>query len=144
MNANASEVAAVVGAIDPVDLATSAASTGWVAAANFFRFLAVVQAGTLTGTLDAKFEQATTSSGGGAKDVTGRAITQLAASDSYVQALINLKHDDLDIANGFDYVRLTLTPTGGTTNLGAAVLLGFNARSNPASANDSTTVEEVV
>lgn len=144
MNANASEVAAVVGVVNPADLATSAVSTDWVAAANFFRFLAVVQAGALTGTLDAKFEQATTSSGGGAKDVTGRAITQLADSDDNVQALINLKHDDLDIANGFDYVRLTLTPTGGTTNLGAAVLLGFNARSNPASANDSTTVEEVV
>lgn len=144
MNANASEVAAVVGVVDPADLATSAASTGWVYAGDFFRFLAVVQAGALSGTLDAKIEQATTSAGGGAKDVTGRAITQLAATDDNVQALINVKHDDLDIANGFDYLRLTVTPTGGTANLGSAVLLGFNARHNPASSKDASSVKEVV
>ena len=143
-SSNGSERIAVLAVLNPVDIATTAASTGWIAAANFFRFMAIVQSGALTGTLDAKFQQATDSSGTGAKDVTGKAITQMAATDDNKQKIINLRHDDLDIDGGFDYIRLTLTPTGGTTNLAAAVLLGIDGRGGPATEYDAASVTEVV
>lgn len=144
MNSLGSERVAILDVINPADLATTAANTDWIAAKDFFRFMAIVTGGALTGTLDAKFQQATDSSGTGAKDVTGRAITQLAATDDNLQAVINLRHDQLDIANGFDYIRLTVTPTGGTTNLASAVLLGIDGRGGVASGYNATTVDEVV
>lgn len=128
-----SERLAVLAVINPADLATTAASTGWINMAQHNRIVAILIGGALTGTLDAKIEQAQDSSGTGAKDVTGKAITQLAASSDNKQAFINLRQDQLDVANGFDHVRLTITPTGGTTNLAAGVVLGGDARYSPPS-----------
>lgn len=129
----ASEQLALAGIINPADLATTAASTGWIDAALYHQLMGVVLTGAITGTLDAKFQQATSSAGAGAKDVAGKAITQLAATADNKQAVINLRHDDLDMDGGFRYVRLTVTPTGGTTNLGGACVLGLLARKNPVS-----------
>lgn len=139
-----SERVAILAALNPVDIATTASSTSWIAAANFFRFMGVVQVGAITGTVDAKFQQATTSTGTGAKDVTGKSITQVAATGDNRQAVINCRHDDLDIDGGFDYIRLTVTPTGGTTNLAAALLLGIDGRATPASDYNATSVAEVI
>jgi hypothetical protein len=126
-----SETFAILGAINPADLATTAASTGWLNIENHNRIVAIIIGGALTGTLDAKLEQATSSGGAGAKDVTGKAITQLAATADNKQAVINLRADQLDIANEFYFVRLTVTPTGGTTNLAGAVVLGGSSRYSP-------------
>lgn len=126
-----SEQFAILGAINPADLATTAASTSYLDIKNHHRIVGVVIGGALTGTLDAKFEQATDTSGTAVKDVTGKAITQLAASSDNKQAVINLRADQLDLAGGFYYVRLTLTPTGGTTNLAGAVVLGGGSRYSP-------------
>lgn len=149
MNSNlpASDKAAVVGAADPA-VGTSAISTGWIAAKDFYQFLAVILAGTLgsSATLDAKLEQATDDSGTAAKDITGKAITQLTQADtddSDKQALINLRPDELDGANGFTHFRLTITPA--TANSGAAgVVLGLEPRYAPASGFDAASVAEIV
>jgi hypothetical protein len=137
-----SERLAILGVINPADLATSAASTGWVDVKNYNRLVALVIGGALTGTLDAKLQQATDSSGTGAKDITGKAITQLAATADNKQAIINIRQDQLDLAGGFDHVRLTLTPTGGTTNLASGLLLGGDARYSPPS-NAASVVQTV-
>jgi hypothetical protein len=142
-----SERAAIVGVIDPDVTAAGSVSTGWVAAKDFLNFMAIVFAGTLgsSATLDAKIEQATDSSGTGAKDVAGKAITQMtqAGTDSDKQAIINVRQADLDIANSFTHLRLTVTVATASSDAGA-VLLGFDPAYGAASDYDAATVDEIV
>jgi hypothetical protein len=109
--------------------------------------LALIQSGVLgTGaTLDAKLQQATDASGTGAKDVAGKAISQLtqAGSGSAKQAIINLRPEDLDVNNGYAYVRLSVT-VGVAASLTAAQLLGFNPRFAPGDASNQAAVAQVV
>jgi hypothetical protein len=138
---------AIVAAINPVSQAAGAVSTGWISMQNWRSLMAVVQAGVLgaAATLDAKLEQATSAAGAGAKDIAGKAITQLiqAGADSNKQAIVNLRQVELDFANGYSHVRLTLT-VGTQASLVSAVLLGLDARYNPASDSDAATVDEIV
>lgn len=137
MNTLISERLAVLAVLNPADLGVAAASTPWLNMAQHNRIVALILGGAITGTLDAKLEQATDAAGTGAKDITGKALTQFAATDDNKQAAINLRQDQLDMANGFDHVRLTLTPTGGTTNLAGAVVLGGDSRYSPPANADS-------
>lgn len=111
----------------PVDAASaSTVTTGWLSAQQAYRFLAVVQVGGLgsSATVDAKLQQATNSSGGSAKDITGKAITQLtqAGSDSNKVALINLRPSDLDHQNDFTHFRLSITVATAACEIGGLVL----------------------
>jgi hypothetical protein len=147
LNLKASEQVAVVGNIDPDAYAASTVTTGWIAAKNFHRFLAIVQAGDLgaSATLDAKLQQASDGSGTGAKDITGKAITQLtqAGTDSNKQALINLRPDELDLDNGFTHFRLSMTVAVATSDAGG-IVLGVGPRSGPAQDSDDAAVDEIV
>jgi hypothetical protein len=135
VNLKPSQRASIVGAIDPQS-STTAKTSGWIDATVFHNYMAVIATGVIaaSGTVDAKIQQATDSSGTGAKDVTGKAITQLtqAASGSSKQALINLKQEDLDIANGFKFFQLSVTPATAAALIMAAVF-GFDARYGAAS-----------
>lgn len=141
-----SQRAAIVGVINPQS-SSSAQSSGWIDATTFFNFMAVILAGAIgsSATIDAKLEQATASDGTGAKDVTGKAITQLtkAGTDDNKQALINLKQEDLDFANGFKFFRLKITPAT-AASLISGVVMGFDPRYGAASDNDAATVDEIV
>lgn len=149
MNANLlpSDRCAVLGVIDPDVTTASTVTTGWIAAKDFLTFMAIVMAGTLgsSATLDAKIEQASDGSGTGAKDVDGKAITQLtqAGTDSDKQAIINLRADDLDVANGFTHFRLSMTVGTATSDAGA-IVLGLDPVYGNASDNDAATVDEIV
>lgn len=142
-----SQRAAVVGVIDPDAYAAGTYTTGWVAAADWYSFLAIVTAGDLgaSATLDAKMRQATSAAGAGAKDVTGYAITQLtqAGTDSNKQALINIKSEALYINGGFTHVQLSMTIGTAASDAGA-VLLGFDPRYGPANRVDADSVDEIV
>lgn len=142
-----SDRAAVVGVIDPDAYTANTYTTGWIAMADFERIMAIVMAGDLgtSATVDAKIEQATDGSGTGAKDVSGKAITQLtqAGTDSNKQAIINMRAEELDVANGFTHVRLSMTVATATSDAGA-IVLGFDAREMPASDNDLSSVDEIV
>ena len=145
-NAKGSELFSVLATIDPASQAVGTLTTGWISAGNHHTLLALVQSGVLgTGaTLDAKLQQATDASGTGAKDVTGKAITQIVkATGDNKQALINLRPDDLDVTNGFAYVRLSLT-VAVAASLTAAQLLGFNPRFVPGDASNQAAVAQVV
>lgn len=141
-----SDRASIVGAIDPQS-ASTAKTTAWVDASQFQNLMAVVAVGALgsSGTVDAKLQQATDSSGTGAKDITGKAITQLtqAGSDSNKQVLINLHQDELDASGGFRYVQLSITPATAASLIGGQ-LMGFDPRYAPATDFDATSVDEVV
>lgn len=147
MNMRGSEFVAVVGNIDPDAYGTGTETTGWIAAKDFERFMAIVQAGDLgtSATLDAKLEQASDSSGTGAKDITDKAITQLtqAGSDSNKQAVINLKPAEMDMDNDFTHFRLSMTVGTAASDAGA-VVLGMDPLYGPASDTDVSTVDEIV
>lgn len=149
MNSNLKPSArcAIVGVIDP-DLNTAGtATTAWVNMADWGAVLAVIAAGDMgsAGTIDAKLEQAQDSSGTGAKDLTGKAITQLtkAGSDDNKQALIDLFADELDINGGFTHMRLSMTVATASSD-SAAFLIGLDPRKGAASDSDLASVDEIV
>ena len=145
-NAKGSELLSILATIDPASISAGTVTTGWVSAGNHHNLLAVIQTGALgtAATLDAKLQQASDSSGTGAKDITGKAITQIVkASGDNKQALINLRPDELDVANGFAYVRLSLT-VGTAASVAGAQLLGVNPRYASADAQNQAAVVQIV
>ncbi|MFZ5719208.1 MAG: hypothetical protein ACOY5Y_07040 [Pseudomonadota bacterium] len=141
-----SQRAAVVGVVNPQS-ATTVQTSGWIDASTFHKFMAIISVGAIaaSGTVDAKLEQATASDGTGAKDVTGKAITQLtdAGTDDNKQVIINLKQTDLDFANDFQFFRLSITPATAAALI-SGVVLGMDPRYGAASDNDAATVDEIV
>ena len=147
MNVLGSELAAVAGAIDPQSVNGATVESDWMDMAEFEQMLAIVKTGSMTAssTVDAKIEQATDSSGTGAKDVTGKAITQLlAAADANKQALINVRAAELDINGGFSFARLSVSVAGGTGANVDGTVLGLGASYAPASDNGLASVAEIV
>lgn len=146
-NFKATEQVGVVGNIKPDAYAASTVTTGWIDSSKYHTFMAIVQAGDLgvSATLDAKLQQASDGSGTGAKDIAGKAITQLtqAGTDSDKQAIINLRPSDLDLDNNFTHFRLSMTVAVAASDAGG-IVLGVGPRNGYATANDAATVDEVV
>lgn len=146
VNARLAEMLSVLATIDPVSQGAGTVTTGWIPAANHERFMALLQTGVMgaSGTLDAKLQQAQDNAGTGAKDVTGKAIAQIVkASGDNKQAEINLRADELDLANGFTFFRLSIT-VGTAASLIAASVLGGVAKNGPASAlNQAGVVQNI-
>ena len=145
-NAKGSELLAILATLDPSSQAAGTATTGWISVANHHGLLAIVQTGVLgTGaTVDAKLQQAQDASGTGAKDITGKAITQIVkASGDNKQALINIRPEELDTINGFGFVRLSLTVAVAASQT-AAQVLGVGARELPAHVANQASVMQIV
>jgi hypothetical protein len=145
-NSKASEMLAVLATIDPATQAAGAVSTGWVSVANYLGFLALVQTGVLgtSATVDAKLQQALDSSGTGAKDISGKAVTQIVkATGDNKQVLVNVKPEELDTVNGFGFVRVTVT-VGVAASITSAQLLGVNPRYAPADVGNQASVAQVI
>lgn len=157
-NALPSETVAVVATIDPDAYAHGAQNSDYVDMSDFESLMAVLLLGAVpdtSTTIDFKLQQATSSGGAGVKDITGKAITQIASGSPAAgdkQAIINLRAEELDIAGGFRYVRAVATgadsgsPADSPANTidYGAVLLGFNPKHGPASDNDLASVAEIV
>lgn len=139
----------IVAAIDPDAYTAAAYSSGYVDMQKVGKILAIVQTGTLgtNATVDFKLQQATTSGGAGLKDIPGKAITQIkqanSPSESDSQAAINLDQSELDIANGFRYVKCVMTVGTATSDAGAIIIAG-NALTSYQGANEASTVLEVI
>jgi hypothetical protein len=137
---------AILGSIDPVSQGAGTVLTAWVPVAKWNRIAAILQTGVLgaAATVDAKLRQSTDAAGTGAKDITGKAITQLVkATDDNKMAIIECTPEDLDTNNSFTHVALSVT-VGAAASLISAVLLGVNARYQPASDNDDADVKQIV
>jgi hypothetical protein len=145
-NAKGSELIAILATLDPSSQSTGTATTGWISVGSYHNLLAVIQTGTLgTGaTIDAKLQQASDATGAGAKDISGKVITQIVkATGDNKQVLINLKPEELDIANGFGFVRLSLT-VGVAASLTSAQVLGVTPRVLPADAGNQAAVAQII
>ena len=142
-NQRISDQVVLAATIDPDAYGTGAQNSDWVDMGNFEAILATVYAGTLgaSATLDAKLQQATDGSGAGAKDITGKAITQLVkATDDDKQAIIECRSEELDVANSFTHVRLVVT-VGTAASDASATIHGVVARYM--ATNLSTVAERV-
>ena len=145
-NAKGSEELSILATIDPASQAAGTVTSGWINVANFHALLAIVETGILgaSATLDGKLQQAQDNIGTGAKDVTGKAITQIVkATGDNKQALINIKPEDIDNANGFGFVRLSLT-IGVAASIVAGKLLGVNPRYATADAFNQAAVVQII
>ena len=146
INARLAELLSAVATIDPVSQAPGAITTGWLSAANHERFLATVQTGVLgaAATVDAKLQQAQDNTGTGVKDVTGKAIVQiLKASGDNKQALINMRAEELDMANNFTFFRLSVT-VGTAASLVSALVQAGVPKSAPATGlNQAGVVQNI-
>ena len=140
------EDVALLATIDPLDGATGASTSDWASVAKFAKLSGLISVGVISGTVDAKLQQATDASGTAAKDITGAAITQLSATDDAKQAWINMEVDanNLDVAGGFTFVAIVVTITGGIASFITAHLLGANARYAPVAGHDLASVAEIV
>jgi hypothetical protein len=145
-NSLGSENLAVLATLDPVSQAAATVTTGWVDARKFAMITAMIATGVLgaSATLDAKLQQASDSSGTGAKDITGKAITQIVkASGDNKQAFINVRPEDLDVDNSFAFVRLSVT-VGTAASLIFAGLFGLFPRQGTASDSNQAGVVQIV
>ena len=134
----------VGGQIGPVSGAAGTAQNGdWVDMAGYERVTFLVQTGVAgdTATIDAKVQQASSSTGTGAKDVTGAAITQRAAhatnNDKLVLA-VTVSAPVLD--EGFQFVRIVVT-SGVAASLVSAVGILYRGGDQPA--KDKGLTEDV-
>ena len=146
-NAKGSEQLSILATLDPGNQAPGVANTGWVPLSTHHGLLALAQTGALaTGaTVDAKLQQAQDASGTGAKDVAGKPIVQLtqASNGANRQALINLRPEELDVNNGFAFVRLVVTVAAAAANT-SAQLLGVNPRLASAETANQAAVAQIV
>jgi hypothetical protein len=147
INVKASEQVALLDQVNPASQAAGSVTTAWVSAQYFNKFLALVQVGAFgaSATVDANIQQAQDGSGTGAKAIgSGRAITQmLAAGGNNKQATIDLDAQELDVSNGFCFVKLTIT-VGVAATLVSGSLYGFIPRDASAALfNNASVVQQV-
>jgi hypothetical protein len=146
-NAKGSELLSIIATIDPVSQAAGTVTTGWLSVANFHALMAVLGTGVLgaAGTVDAKLQQALDAIGTGVKDIPGRAIVQFTqvGGGSGKQAIINLKPEDLDVANGYGFVRLSIT-VGVAASLVSAQVIGLNPRYADADVFNQAAVTQII
>lgn len=144
-NSLPSERIALAAVVAPGARAAGAGNSGWVDTALYSRLMAVITTGTLgtSATVDAKWQVATDSSGTGAADVAAGQIVQIVkASGDNKGAVMNLDVSRLpDKTKRF--ARLVLT-VGTATSDAQAVVLGLDARHQPASDNDAALVAQIV
>lgn len=125
INSKLSEALALMAVINPASQGVGTAVSGWVDVSQLHQILALIAVGVFgaSATVDAKIQQATSSGGAGAKDVSGKAITQLlAAGGNNRQVEINVRPQDLDTENNFRYVQLSITVGTAATLIAGAVL----------------------
>lgn len=137
---NWSEGNAILTSVFPVSLA-AANTPVWVDVGNYARLVAKLKVGLIAagGTLDFKVQQATSAAGANAKDITGKAITQLPDTADNVDRIIEIKNEELDVDGGFHFVGLLITPAV-AASLVSAELIGFIPRYEPVTKLASTVV----
>lgn len=150
MNQHATEKMQIASGFVPVNLATASNPGDWVSMKNFLRCAVVVfkAAGTAGDDPTITLEQATAVAGTGAKALNFTRIdakrgadllaigqftkTEQAAGNTFTsdtlaeeQAIIviDVKAEDLDIDNGFDCIRATVSDVGTNSQIGAMLYI---------------------
>ncbi len=145
-NSKGSEQFAIIGRTGPLN--ANAGQSAWIAVGNFHRLLALIDTGAnANGVLNAQFLQALDATGTGAKPISGanglaKALTPIAAGNAAnVQALSDCSVDEMDTNNGYAFVQLQITMS--SAGLFAGLLLGINARFEPANSLNAASVAQI-
>jgi len=138
-----SEHVAILGVIDPADAAATAKNTDWADVSKFEQIAGITLNGSIAANIVAKLEQATSVTGASSKQLGICDLTHVASTADNDQTVIQARSDDLDVANGFRWARLTLTPATSGTNQIAGLMVGYTARYAPASDNDLASVTAI-
>lgn len=137
------KVAVPIATLDPVTGAQAGVNSIWVDMSLEHSVLALLQAGVVGTTVDFKLEQATDNAGAGAKDITGKAITQLTGDLDGV-VTIECQNYELDNANGFKFLSMQVTAVGATTAASAVLIGGVYGRYQPSTTISAEDVELVI
>jgi hypothetical protein len=143
-NERLSEALAIVDCIDPDAYTTGAVNGDIIDMSKHRRVMFIVMAGTLgsSATIDFKVQGSAASNMGSAGDLTGKAITQLteAGTDSDKQAVVEVTAEEV-AAQGYRYIRGTLTVGTATSDAGVVAVAGFSRYST---LDDLASVDEIV
>lgn len=139
--------------LETSDIGGTNAATGWVDMKGWGGVYAKVEVGTWNATDDldeCRLEQATSAAGAGAKDLTTDASGGNYDTDNPVDAdgntvVLEAHAEDLDVTNGFRYVRLYVAEGGntGVDNV-TGVLIRHSARDKYAQREAAAVTGEVV
>lgn len=124
-----SEVHEFLAGIPPASY-TVEQNTGYVSFANYHRGVILIYAGVIVGTTDVDVEQATDTSGSGAKafDSNNKDITLTATTDNNTLSIIEIKSSEFDVANRYDCLNLEMTPGIQGAAIFAAAIFGLDPR----------------
>lgn len=118
--------------VSPASRTDASADSGYLSMRDYHRATAIIQTGALgAGTLNAKFQQAKSSGGEGVKDITGKAVTELTNADDDKMVAIELRSEEMDVDNKFDYIRLLVTAAGGAAMIFSALVIRHTPRFQP-------------
>lgn len=119
--------------------------TSYVSLANYHRAVAIVDVGDMgsSATLDISIVQATDTSGTSSKAITGKAATQLtqAGGDGNEIICIELRTEELDIANGFDCVAISCVVATQAVEY-SAILYGIEPRFAPVPTTNYSEIKD--
>lgn len=135
----------------PADSETTAVNTGWIEWGSFHELLMLLSVGDMAAgaTFDVTVQQATDSSGTGAKSITGKSGSALtfaqmtqAGGDSNKVTIASLLPEYLDVSGGFTHVRFVFTPAVAAVEF-SAMVFGLHPRFAPI-ASYTSDYEQVV
>lgn len=128
---------AAITLVETADIGGTNAASAWVSMEGFDRAVAYVEIGTWNSSDDldeCRIQQASDSSGTGAKDLTTDASGGNYDTDNPVDAdgdfvILEVKAEDLDVTNGFDHIRVYVAEGGNSgVDNATAVLIRYGAK----------------
>lgn len=126
----------------PVTGIQAGVDSAWISMDDQFQVLAVVNGGAVSGSIDVKLQQATDDTGTGAKDITGKAITQITGANE--TATIECSAYELDSENGFTFLNMQVTTSNAADAVGAVLYGGDKGRYQPSTSISNEDVEQVI
>jgi hypothetical protein len=132
ITAHFNEEHAIAATIDPQAVDNASQTSDWVDMSKYNRVAFIVCVGATDTTVDIKLQSATADDGTGAADISGKAATQLTATDDNKQVVIEITAEEMPANTG--YCAAVVTAGDGTSGaLVCAVGLGTVARYAPVS-----------
>ncbi len=138
------ETVAVVGTIDAKDQNNQAGVlSDAIDMSKWSEILVILNCGNVDNAIDLKLTEASTS-GGSYSDISGKAITQLAAhATNNDGAICLIALNGAELTAGNRYVKASLTVGNGTSNPLAVVILGLG-KQQPVADQDLADVAQIV
>lgn len=119
---NFTEYAEPGGIVYPTTRQVGAYNTAWLSMRDHQRAVFIVQVGDIGagGTVDFMLQEATDVNGTGAQAVAGKYITQLtqAGGDGDDLVIVEIRTEEMDVNDGYDYLRGVLTVGTNTAVVG--------------------------